>query len=149
MFFVFAAAVVWGISSYALFHVAAPVTDDATLGAILLALIPALLAFMIFASAYGTVLPAAAVRGDATLKAARARGGFFKTLWRLITGNLLGALVIFAISLYALSLLPDNAIIAIVASTLIGVAGMFPILLTAAALSLAYLEAEGGQTARD
>lgn len=145
-YFVFLAvgAIVFGFCIYWLLQTTGAETEGEELAATFLALVPAVVAFMVFASAFGTVLPAAAVGGDARFGVAFKRGGFFRTFWRLLTGNILSALVVMAASVYAAITLPETPTISFIAQVLFETLGMLPILLTAAALSLACLE-EGGE----
>lgn len=142
------AAVFWGVSIYWLMQSFEPVSDDPVVGSFfiapifLIALLPAWIVFAVLMSVAGTILPAAAVNGDASISAALARGGILRTFLRLVFGNLLGAIICTVIVIGASILIPDtpDGFFIDIFGTLLG---FVPLILTASALSLAYMEAEG------
>ena len=96
----------------------------------------------------GTILPASATEGDAGLKLALQRGHrtFWKTLLRLLVGNVLFTIVLWTtvtiIVLKFESLLPGSYLVTYGLSFLASLGGNFGILLAATALSMAYQETE-------
>lgn len=99
-------------------------------------------------AAFGTMLPAAATGGNASLSAAwhRGRQRFWRTLGRLWGGSVLFDVLIYVMIVGLLIwLFPETGNPGVYAALRIPIelAGIFAIYLTAAALSLAYMETEG------
>ncbi|WP_372571188.1 hypothetical protein [Ruegeria jejuensis] len=141
LFWLFAACV-WGFFFYLIFGLLPEVDKGSVFGAGMLALVPAALVFYVVAALVGTVLPAAAMEGDMSITTAfrRGRGSFWKTIWRLIAGNGLFSIVSLVALIALASHIPVNAgpVIGTALGILGEVSGMFTIMLTAAALCLAY-----------
>lgn len=141
---------VLGLFAWLLYSAAAPndLSREGFQGILLLAMIPALLINGLVLSLIGTMLPAAAVQDDASLRASLRRGkrSFFKTLWRLFYGSFLFGLAVFALGIAAIWGLAQYGVAinapGLVLSIIGNLVGLFSITLAATALSLAYEAAE-------
>ena len=125
-------------------------SQDAQLAAIV-ALFPAVMVFPFWGGLVGTMLPAAAVGGDAKLGTAlrRAKGTYWITVFRLFAGPILFPVlaigVAFGIVQNVPMLLADDAPLAVTLpfGVILSTVSYMTPLLTATALSMAYQEAEG------
>lgn len=108
-------------------------------GLVVIALIPTTVIALPALAAFGTVLPAVAIGGDSSLGRAwqRGRQTFWSTLGQLWGGNILFFVGANAVLLW---LFPTTGVVIIDGAfqVLFELAGLFAILLTASALSLAY-----------
>ena len=117
-----------------------------TVGLFMVSVFIALLPYGMLLALIGTILPASAINEDASLSHAFRRGKrrFFKTLWRLVYGNFLFAMIYFATYLAMTNLLLDlglyNGFIYYGMSFVGYMGGLLTTLLAATALSIAYEE---------
>jgi len=111
---------------------------------VMLIILIALLPFGLLLALLGTMLPAAATNGDASLSAAFRRGKkqFWKTLWRLLYGNVLFAIVTLFLLLLAANAVPDTFAFSLGVSFFGSLISCVITLLAATALCMAYEEAE-------
>lgn len=125
-------------------------TRDETVAAMFVAMIPAVVAYGVLLSLFGTVLPAAAIRGDKNLKVALRRGrpSFWKTFRRLIAGpfaiGLFGSIIVFGLAMYLSNRGMDveGALVRVPLAVFTYCMNFGGILMGVTALSMAYQSAE-------
>ncbi|MFA3918581.1 hypothetical protein [Ruegeria hyattellae] len=132
----------WGLFLYLIVGLLPETDKTSVTGAAILALVPAALVFYVLAALFGTVLPAAASESDLSLATAFQRGrvSFWVTIWRLLTGNGLFSIVslVALLSLANIEIANTGPAMDIAVGVLGELFGMFMIMLTAAALCMAY-----------
>ncbi|QBY00860.1 hypothetical protein E2K80_09085 [Rhodophyticola sp. CCM32] len=131
------------------------VDDGRSETAILMALLTTGLFFQFWAAGFGTMLPAAAVHGDASFSAAARRGKrtYWATFGRLMAGGFLTTILLFVAMIGLATMWPallDTEIqpiwLIFLIDVILRLVGFIPTLLTAVALSMAYERFEGAIT---
>ncbi|MEP2715480.1 hypothetical protein [Pseudophaeobacter sp.] len=139
-------AVIWAICGFCLWSIFEPSENDVFFIVMVSSLLPAALLFYGVLSLIGPVLPAAAAGQDASFGKAFqiGRQGFGRNYLRLISGNFLFTIINIAFTLGLVVLLPATQIAPFVYATdwLLGLVGVFALLLTATALCMAYEEGQ-------
>ncbi len=122
--------------------------DEAKIvGAIILSFLIVAPFYSILLSLFGTVLPAAAVRGERSFSAAfhRGRKRFWITMGRLALGPALIFVAMFMLAI-AVPETMNSAILDFASNAVFYLLGLLPTHMTAVVLSMAYSEAEAFQT---